>query len=697
VRLAKFSIIVGSVVSLFAGATAVYVQLSNAAANSAASAMFKDATADLMDSGALTAAVKDIKLDVVQVQQYLTDVSATRGLDGLDDGFEKAAGFAKDFAANVALARSLAQKIDEPSVLTDLDSVASAFGPYYETGQTMAKSYVAVGPEGGNQLMGGFDATAEAMASAVDKMVSDVAALEDHVHATNADRFANIQASQWLAAIVQFVTYAALIVFVGAMTIFFAGYALRRIRAMSRTMQAIASGDFSNSVYGSRVWEELKDIATSADIFRQNGIRLAELQASEAEKVAAAARERKAMMSGLREAFGSVVDAAVEGDFTRQVPDNVDDEDLRSLAESVNRLVGGVGRTITETKTVIGAMAQADLTVRMRGDHHGAFGELRDDLNRLADSLTDIVGQLRSTSGGVRTAMGEILSGANDLADRTTKQAAAIEETSAAIEQLSQTVAENAKRADDASSVSQTVSATAEATANVMQQSNAAMERISASSAKISNIIGMIDDIAFQTNLLALNASVEAARAGDAGKGFAVVAVEVRRLAQSAAHASADVKVLVEQSATEVASGSKLVADATEKLTAMVKSVHHSATLVQDIAAASQAQASSIAEVTTAVRQMDEMTQHNAALVEETNAAIEQTENQARDLDRIVDQFVVTGGASPIVTESAPHRTAGSRVRSSGIRKAQERVNSASKSYLSRGNLAVKEQDWSEF
>ena len=81
-----------------------------------------------------------------------------------------------------------------------------------------------------------------------------------------------------------------------------------------------------------------------------------------------------------------------------------------------------------------------------------------------------------------------------------------------------------------------------------MQQATEAMERITTSSGKISNIIGLIDDIAFQTNLLALNASVEAARAGEAGKGFAVVAVEVRRLAQSAAQASSEVKVLIEQS-----------------------------------------------------------------------------------------------------------------------------------------------------
>jgi methyl-accepting chemotaxis protein len=170
------------------------------------------------------------------------------------------------------------------------------------------------------------------------------------------------------------------------------------------------------------------------------------------------------------------------------------------------------------------------------------------------------------------------------------------------------------------------------------------MDRIISSSGKISNIIGLIDDIAFQTNLLALNASVEAARAGEAGKGFAVVAVEVRRLAQSAAQASSEVKGLIEQSRVEVTGGTKLVGEAAQKLVAMLEAARESSDLIEGIAAASKDQSAAIEEVGSAVRQLDEMTQHNAALVEETNASIEQTEAQAGALDRIVDVFTIETG-----------------------------------------------------
>jgi methyl-accepting chemotaxis protein len=180
---------------------------------------------------------------------------------------------------------------------------------------------------------------------------------------------------------------------------------------------------------------------------------------------------------------------------------------------------------------------------------------------------------------------------------------------------------------------------------------------------------------------------VEAARAGDAGKGFAVVAVEVRRLAQSAASASADVKTLIEQSSTEVSSGSRLVSSAVQKLEAMLEAVRSNNALLENIARDSREQASAIAEVNVAVRQMDEMTQHNAALVEETNAAIEQTEAQATELDAVVDIFRVTAAPAPAKPAARAALTRRAPVTS---------VRAAAKAYLSEGNAAVS-SDWSEF
>ncbi|MGV8833126.1 MAG: methyl-accepting chemotaxis protein [Devosia sp.] len=435
---------------------------------------------------------------------------------------------------------------------------------------------------------------------------------------------------------------------------FGAGIVAGPIRKMTEIMGRLAKGQYDLSVPYSQGRDEIGDMARAVEIFRQNGLQVSQMTQAEAARIITDAETRQQMMSELQGAFGQVVDAAIAGDFGKRVDASFPDAELNGLAASVNNLVSTVDKGVTETGRVLTALAHTDLTQRMEGQYEGAFASLQADTNAVADTLSDVVGRIKSTSRALKSATGEILAGANDLSERTTKQAATIEETSAAMEQLAATVLQNSERAKEASANAGKVTQTAEEGGVVMGQANAAMGQITASSSKISNIIGLIDDIAFQTNLLALNASVEAARAGDAGKGFAVVAVEVRRLAQSAASASAEVKVLIEQSASEVQGGSRLVAEAAAKLTAMLDAARSNNALMEGIARDSREQASAIEEITVAVRQMDEMTQHNAALVEQTNAAIEQTEAQASELDVVVDVFTV----SEIAPRTGRHNTA---------------------------------------
>ena len=535
-----------------------------------------------------------------------------------------------------------------------------------------AKGGDVVGAQGD---LAGFDATFKAL----EGKMSDTS---DAIEAANLRAADTAEANSTLADIANWGGLALFLILAGAIAILSRTLIARPLADTTDSLTKLAGGDLDVAPIERNAIREIAEMGRALDIFRgvlQNRAELAKV----ADAAAATNTTRVERTGALNTDLGKVVGAAIMGDFTKRVRSDFGDPELNSLAQSVNNLVETVDRGVSETGTVLASLAKADLTHRMNGQFAGALAKLKDDTNAVGDKLTDVVTQLRGTSRTLKTATGEILAGANDLSERTTKQAATIEETSATMEQLASTVAQNANRAQEASVNAQSVTDTAEAGGKVMMAATEAMERITASSGKISNIIGLIDDIAFQTNLLALNASVEAARAGDAGKGFAVVAVEVRRLAQSAASASSEVKALIEQSGTEVAGGSKLVAEAAAKLTAMLEGARKNYELLQGIARESREQASSIDEVNVAVRTLDEMTQHNAALVEETNAAIEQTEAQAAELDRIVDIFTI----ADTTKKAAPRDTA----------PAKERVKSAAKSYLATDGNAAIDKDWAEF
>jgi len=319
-------------------------------------------------------------------------------------------------------------------------------------------------------------------------------------------------------------------------------------------------------------------------------------------------------------------------------------------------------RQLNEAVRVAETVAAGDLTSMIEVDAQDETGKLLQALKHMNSSLVRIVSEARGATDTIAATSVDIAQGNGALSTRTQHQAHTLVETAASMGTLTGTAKQNAANAAQANELAGFAAGVATQGGAVVGQVIATMEAIHASSREIADIVGVIEGIAFQTNLLALNASVEAARAGDAGKGFAVVAVEVRRLAQSAAEASAEVKVLINQSAIDVADGARLVTDATAKLAAVLDAVQQSDLAFAGIARASREQSSSIEQVHSDMRSLEEMTQHNAALVEETNAAIEQTEAQASDLDHLVGTFVLREARSAgRPTGLAPAATGGRR------------------------------------
>lgn len=117
-------------------------------------------------------ALLELQLDVVQIQQWLTDVSATRAAEGFDDGFKEA----KDYfdKANVTIDRLITMHtaLNDKEIVSDLNNYKQEVKEYYAVGVEMANSYVKDGPVEGNKLMSKLDPFAETLTKQLDAWIA---------------------------------------------------------------------------------------------------------------------------------------------------------------------------------------------------------------------------------------------------------------------------------------------------------------------------------------------------------------------------------------------------------------------------------------------------------------------------------------------------------------------------------------------
>ena len=112
VRLADFRVQIYSAVVLLVLTLALTIGSGAWALNRLGAAMdlfAKQSEVVVADAIPLLNATKEIRFDVVQIQQWLTDVSATQAKDGLGDGFDLAAEFKTKLESDLADAKAIAE------------------------------------------------------------------------------------------------------------------------------------------------------------------------------------------------------------------------------------------------------------------------------------------------------------------------------------------------------------------------------------------------------------------------------------------------------------------------------------------------------------------------------------------------------------------------------------------------------------
>ncbi|MBF0284394.1 MAG: bacteriohemerythrin [Magnetococcales bacterium] len=435
---------------------------------------------------------KELKLQVVQTQQYLTDISATRGRDNLGDGFDKALEAAETFKAGLRSFTDYYQARNNLTAVREVEELFKRYETYYLTGRRMAQAYVDGGPEAGNKLMGTFDAEAEKLAEVLEPFV--------HRHVEESDALLKEvgEKAAHLAQTILLLAAAALVISLSAAgaTIF---TTRRRVRGLLEKMDQVAAGDLTTRADEGRQRSELCRLGAALNRITASQERLMRVISMHAGSVTACATE----VLRIRDQVESDADSSVQ------------------VVGEVSAANDDLGRAVSTVKE--------------------ASQRMRDNVAAISDAAGQVSREVGAIASGAEQASSNITTMAS-AAEEITANIGGINRSLAQVDQSVNDVAQSARRMTDALAQvrqrCQAASRESEQSNRKAQEARGVMDRLGVAAREIGQVVEVINSIADQTNMLALNATIEAAGAGDAGKGFAVVANEVKELARQTAQAT---------------------------------------------------------------------------------------------------------------------------------------------------------------
>ncbi len=577
-------------------------------------------------TGALLA--KEIKYNVVQVQQWLTDISATRAAKGFDDGFDEAENHAGEFRKNIKKLTAI-----HPDDREDINELSKSFEKFYEKGKWMANEYIKGGPDLGNRAMEQFDVYAEDIGINLQKLSTE---MNKEAELSMQVSLNTITSSKKLGLfLISLIIVATIII-----SLVISNKISSSIKSSVNFAERVSNNDFNATL----------DV-TNDDETGQLAVSLNNMKTS----IKMGMDEIKTTLAGANQVVAEInrtAEKLIQGNINKRANAGNSTGDFRKMIDGINTSLDAIAAPISEALEVLEKLAQRDLTAKMQKNYTGDHAKLKQVLNKTIDNLDQTLHQVSSGAEQISSASNQISNGSQSLAQAASEQASSLEEVSSSLKEMASMTKQNTANTKEASSLSRNASNKASEGMSSMRRLSEVIDKIKVSSDETGKVIKTIDDIAFQTNLLALNAAVEAARAGETGKGFAVVAEEVRNLAMRSADAAKNTADLIEEAVNNAEQGVNVNQEVVKNLEEINEQIIKVNEVMSEIATASDQQTQGIEQINTAIDQLNQLTQQNAANSEESASTAEELFSQSTEMQNMVSSFKLTNAGRNFAVRS---------------------------------------------
>ncbi len=302
------------------------------------------------------------------------------------------------------------------------------------------------------------------------------------------------------------------------------------------------------------------------------------------------------------------LDAVGAGDFSRQLTEEVSDNEVGQMFASYNNMLDQVGRIVR--------------TVQDLSNH---VSDQTGQLSRAATVTEEGVVRQNGEIDQVATAMNEMSATVSEVAGNAASGADAARQANRAAHEGHQVVGQTM--------------AYIKGMASELSGAVTVMQQLDSDSQEIGQVLTVITDIAEQTNLLALNAAIEAARAGEQGRGFAVVADEVRTLAQRTRQSTEEIQRIIERLQQQSGKAVEVMQSSTEQAQLSAGQTEAAETALQEIVGAVDNITEMNTLIATAAEQQSQVASEMDQSIHNISDAASQTTRVAGDVRGVSDSL----------------------------------------------------------